>query len=262
MSRSAVVDPGTTEEMTTPVISLENESPVWSRSPANSTASSSAVRSVSVDRRHWCSSSSRGTPRARCWCSRRSRRAAHDVTSLTGHPAMPQRRTASVGPRASVIGLTPRGAGACRSAVPRRNDRRRALGPDPRSPAAPRTCPRPRRPRSRCEGRGADLPSHRRHELPRVPLAAARELGRLREREEQAGRGLALLGDRSRLRLESARPSGSRTTGQHRTSTGIDRSRTIRRITASCCASFSPKYAEHAPTVSNSLATTVATPRK
>src|SRR4029453_914507 len=63
MSRSAVVDPGTTEEMTTPVISLENESPVWSRRPANSTASSSAVRSVSVDRRHWCSSSEpRNTP--------------------------------------------------------------------------------------------------------------------------------------------------------------------------------------------------------
>ena len=34
------------------------------------------------------------------------------------------------------------------------------------------------------------------------------------------------------------------------------------RITASCCASFSPKYAMHGPTVSKSLATTVATPRK
>ncbi len=63
MSRSAVVEPGTTDEMTTPVISFENERPVWSRSPANSTASSSAVRSVSVDRRHWCSSSGpRNTP--------------------------------------------------------------------------------------------------------------------------------------------------------------------------------------------------------
>ncbi len=52
MSRSAVVELGTTEESTTPVIWLLKESPATWSSPPNSTASSSAVRSVSVDRRH------------------------------------------------------------------------------------------------------------------------------------------------------------------------------------------------------------------
>ena len=36
----------------------------------------------------------------------------------------------------------------------------------------------------------------------------------------------------------------------------------MRRITSSCCASFWPKYARSAPTRSNRIATTVATPSK
>ena len=36
----------------------------------------------------------------------------------------------------------------------------------------------------------------------------------------------------------------------------------MRRTTASCWKSFSPKYALHGPTMANSLATTVATPSK
>jgi hypothetical protein len=48
-------------------------------------------------------------------------------------------------------------------------------------------------------------------------------------------------GESSAFRDERARPSGSRTIGQATTSTGSSRSETIRRITASCWASFSPK---------------------
>ena len=36
----------------------------------------------------------------------------------------------------------------------------------------------------------------------------------------------------------------------------------MRRTTASCCASFRPKYARHGPTIENSFATTVVTPSK
>ena len=64
------------------------------------------------------------------------------------------------------------------------------------------------------------------------------------------------------MRLDIARPSGSRTVGQPTTSTGNDRSAAMRRITASCCQSFSPKYAWHGPAMLKSLATTVATPAK
>src|SRR5205823_2429723 len=63
-------------------------------------------------------------------------------------------------------------------------------------------------------------------------------------------------------RLDIASPSGSRTVGQPTTETGNDRSAAMRRITASCCQSFSPKYASHGPAMLNSLATTVATPAK
>ncbi len=48
-------------------------------------------------------------------------------------------------------------------------------------------------------------------------------------------------GARRTLRLDSASPSGSRTVGQPTTSTGIDRSATMRRTTANCWKSFSPK---------------------
>src|SRR5262245_61377081 len=63
MSRRAVVDVGTTDEMTTPVIWFENERPACSSRPPNRTASSSAVRSISVESRHCCwISAPRNTP--------------------------------------------------------------------------------------------------------------------------------------------------------------------------------------------------------
>src|SRR6185312_4963940 len=68
--------------------------------------------------------------------------------------------------------------------------------------------------------------------------------------------------ERRTLRDETASPSASRTVGTTRTSTGTFRSRTRRRITATCCASFWPKYARSGRTMLNSLRQTVATPRK
>ena len=59
-----------------------------------------------------------------------------------------------------------------------------------------------------------------------------------------------------------ARPSGSRTVGPARISTGKFRSRTMRRMTRNCWPSFSPNTAMSGSTMLNSLATTVATPRK
>ena len=59
-----------------------------------------------------------------------------------------------------------------------------------------------------------------------------------------------------------ARPSGSRTVGTPATSTGRSRSRTKRRTTASCWASFSPRNSTSGCTMSRSLVTTRATPSK
>ena len=64
------------------------------------------------------------------------------------------------------------------------------------------------------------------------------------------------------LRLESARPSGSRTVGQTSMRTGRSRSRTSARTTSACWASFWPKYATSGPTMFSSLVTTVVTPSK
>ena len=47
----------------------------------------------------------------------------------------------------------------------------------------------------------------------------------------------------SLFRELKARPSGSRTVGIGTMVTGILKSRIMRRMMASCCASFSPKYA-------------------
>ena len=74
--------------------------------------------------------------------------------------------------------------------------------------------------------------------------------------------GAARVGERYALRLDSARPSGSRTIGQPTTSTGRLRSSAMRVTTASCCASLRPKNAAHGPTIANSFATTVVTPSK
>ena len=60
-------------------------------------------------------------------------------------------------------------------------------------------------------------------------------------------------GERYALRLDSASPSASRTSGQPTTSTGRLRSSVMRRTTASCCASLRPKYARHGPTIENSF---------
>ena len=64
------------------------------------------------------------------------------------------------------------------------------------------------------------------------------------------------------MREESARPSGSRTVGITSILLGMSRSRTIRLTTATCCASFWPKYATSGETMFSSLQTTVQTPAK
>lgn len=69
-------------------------------------------------------------------------------------------------------------------------------------------------------------------------------------------------GERRELRDDMARPSGSRTVGWGMISTGTSRSRTMRRMTASCWKSFSPKTAAWHPVRRKSLRTTVQTPSK
>ena len=64
------------------------------------------------------------------------------------------------------------------------------------------------------------------------------------------------------MRDDSASPSSSRTVGSTRISRSRFRSRTMRRITAACCASFWPKYARCGRTMLKSFRQTVATPRK
>ena len=59
-----------------------------------------------------------------------------------------------------------------------------------------------------------------------------------------------------------ASPSGSRSVGTPATSTGRSRSRTKRRTTASCCASFSPRNSTSGCTTPSSLVTMTATPSK
>ena len=59
-----------------------------------------------------------------------------------------------------------------------------------------------------------------------------------------------------------ASPSASRTIGHTTISTAKFKSRTMRRIIATCAASFCPKNAASGSTMLNSFATTVATPRK
>src|SRR5262249_4217358 len=68
--------------------------------------------------------------------------------------------------------------------------------------------------------------------------------------------------DSSRFRLDSARPSASRTVGTPTMSIPKSRSAVIRRITASCCQSFSPNSAQCGRTAWKSFVTTVVTPRK
>ena len=93
-----------------------------------------------------------------------------------------------------------------------------------------------------------------------VPAAiASRTAVRARKSRGASARSVAL---RCWLRELSARPSDSRTVGTPVIVTGTFRSATIRRTIASCCASFSPKYATSGCTISSSFNTTVATPSK
>ena len=68
--------------------------------------------------------------------------------------------------------------------------------------------------------------------------------------------------DRYALRLDSASPSGPRTVGTATMSTGMFRSRTMARMSVSCCRSLRPNAARSGWTMWNSLATTVSTPAK
>src|SRR3954451_13620664 len=92
---------------------------------------------------------------------------------------------------------------------------------------------------------------------PFVADAAAASSPRLSARARRRSSGA-----RRTLRLDSARPSGSRTVSTASTRTPSSRSRTSRRMTASCWASFSPKYATSGRMMVKSLVTTVATPSK
>ncbi len=75
--------------------------------------------------------------------------------------------------------------------------------------------------------------------LERSPAATAdRPAARARARTVAACRSSR---ERRTLRLERASPSPSRTMGHPTTSTGSDSSRAMRRTTASCWKSFSPK---------------------
>ena len=84
---------------------------------------------------------------------------------------------------------------------------------------------------------------------------ASRALGIARARERSSP-------DRRALREDSARPSWSRTVGTTRISRSRFRSRTRRRITATCWASFCPKNAMCGATMLKSFVQMVATPRK
>ena len=102
----------------------------------------------------------------------------------------------------------------------------------------------PRRIRARRAGSVATSPRTRSTSARRVALARDDGVGRGFERARQArARRARSSGERYALRLDSARPSGSRTIGQPTTSTGRSRSAAMRAITASCCASLRPKYA-------------------
>ena len=65
-----------------------------------------------------------------------------------------------------------------------------------------------------------------------------------------------------RFRELIANPSASRIISPARISTGTFKSRTMRRITRNCCASFLPNTAKLGCTILKSFSTTVQTPRK
>ena len=83
------------------------------------------------------------------------------------------------------------------------------------------------------------------------------------QRAMQRRRDRALLGREiavARRHAPSRRARGP--SRRRRAATGTSRSRTIRSITAHCCASFRPKTARSGCTMLNSFSTTVATPSK
>ena len=147
-------------------------------------------------------------------------------------------------------------------AADRRRDRDERLARDGRPPA--RASP-PRRPRS-TPGRS---PLRRGSASPASSARAASSLA-LRDRSPRrhgahatsAGARRRASASSSTLRLDIASPSGSRTVGQTSMRTGKSRSRTMRRMSSACCASFCPKNASSGCTMFSSLVTTVATPRK
>ena len=103
-------------------------------------------------------------------------------------------------------------------------------------------------------------PRARQHRCRAGPIRQRR--GRVAQSTGSTGARVRSLSKRYRLRDDSARPSASRTVGTPITRTGRCRSAAMRVTTCNCCQSFSPKKPNSAPTWPNSLATTVATPRK
>ena len=97
---------------------------------------------------------------------------------------------------------------------------------------------------------------------PTAPEAGAASLPArsARDRAERRPRGSDSV--RYVLRLRQRQAVGLAHRRHRPMSTGKSRSRTIRRISSSCCASFWPKYAHRRPTRCSSLPTTVSTPSK
>src|SRR3990172_6025737 len=198
MSRSAVVMVGTTEASTTPVIWFENERPACSRSPASMTASSSAVRSASVDIRHWCSSSlPRNTPSTVFVFP------TFTASSTAGHP-LGRRQSWHTGQAATPSSLP---CLPLRYLTPSRGEEQVVDQTDV-AEACSNECPGGALDRpylleglvidDRCVvqarlGRGSDLAGHDRDEGGRVALACSGRRRGLGEREEQAGRRVPLL---------------------------------------------------------------------
>ena len=94
------------------------------------------------------------------------------------------------------------------------------------------------------------------------PLAPLDRINRIRSARDNTGAISRCAGVKCLFRELSARPSSSRTVATGRRRPECSDPATIRRMIASCCASFSPKYARSGWTIPNSFSTTVATPRK
>ena len=160
---------------------------------------------------------------------------------------------------------TPGSAGCCRSAGWCRPARPPGAGPGPRSPRRPpRTCPGPPAPGSPARSGGSAVV---RQDLARGLEDRSRPGLAPRSWPARSARGQQQRGPPLGRRQEPV-PAGDRQPvgvahgGHAAISTPRSKSAAIRRTSASCCASFSPKTATSGRTSWSSLTTTVSTPAK